>query len=278
MNLFQIILLAVVQGLTELLPVSSSAHVILVEKFMALDPTSPEMTFLLVMLHTGTMLAVIAYFWKSWKDHYFLTVSKRGPFLRQVGIATGTTLILGLCLKVLIEKICLRGQAHAEVETLFGNLSLISGSLALVGLYILLSSFFTKKTRTEKRIGLGESVKIGFVQGLSLPFRGLSRSGATISTGLILGIPKLKSEEFSFALAVAITPFVLAVEIHRLWKSHPVSGELLALLLPGILGMVFSLLAGLLALKWLSSWLEKGRWGWFGVYCLLLSIVVWIFK
>ena len=71
MNYLQIFILAVVQGAAELLPVSSSAHVIVVEKLMGLDPTSPQLTLLLVMLHTGTMFAVIAYFWKSWVATYF---------------------------------------------------------------------------------------------------------------------------------------------------------------------------------------------------------------
>ena len=67
MMLLKILILAVIQGAAELLPVSSSAHVIVAEKLMGLDPVSPEMTLLLVMLHTGTMFAVIVYFWKAWR-------------------------------------------------------------------------------------------------------------------------------------------------------------------------------------------------------------------
>ena len=70
MNILHIIILAVVQGLAELLPVSSSAHVIAAEKLMGLDPSKPEMTLLLVMLHTGTMFAVILYFWRAWRDSF----------------------------------------------------------------------------------------------------------------------------------------------------------------------------------------------------------------
>ena len=71
MHLLQIVVLAIVQGAAELLPVSSSAHVIVAEKLMGLDPTAPQMTLLLVMLHTGTMFAVIVYFWRSWRDTFF---------------------------------------------------------------------------------------------------------------------------------------------------------------------------------------------------------------
>ena len=74
MNLLQILILAIIQGAAELLPVSSSAHVIVAEKLMGLDPTSPEMTLLLVTLHTGTMIAAIVYFWRSWKLTYFASM------------------------------------------------------------------------------------------------------------------------------------------------------------------------------------------------------------
>ena len=126
--------------------------------------------------------------------------------------------------------------------------------------------------------GLQESSIVGLVQGLCLPFRGFSRSGATISAGLLLGLNKARVEEFSFALAVVLTPPVIGREMWRLLKFHassPPSGTgLFDLFFPSLLGMVFSCLAGLLALRWLSSWLEQGRWQLFGVYCLLASAVV----
>src|SRR5712691_6564277 len=75
MPLWQVIILAIVQGLAELLPVSSSAHVVVAEKLLGLDPSSPPMTLLLVMLHTGTMFAVIVYFWGQWRGTYFQSVA-----------------------------------------------------------------------------------------------------------------------------------------------------------------------------------------------------------
>lgn len=132
----------------------------------------------------------------------------------------------------------------------------------------------------KKGLGPKESLWIGLVQGLCLPFRGFSRSGATISTGLILGLAKAKAEDFSFALAVVLTPAVDWREIHRLMKAHAFSGlsagEKIGLFSPGFLGMAFSFLAGLLALKWLSNWLERGHWAWFGFYCLAASAAVWM--
>src|SRR5271168_5077142 len=95
MNFFQILILGLVQGAAELLPVSSSAHVIVAEKLMGLDPTSPEMTFLLVMLHTGTMLAVIVYFWNAWAQLYFPSVDAFKRFAILLVIATGLTGAIG---------------------------------------------------------------------------------------------------------------------------------------------------------------------------------------
>ncbi len=110
MNFLQILILGLVQGAAELLPVSSSAHVIVAEKLMGIDPSSPEATFLLVMLHTGTMFAVIAYFWNSWRKHYFAETKTLGAVAVNVISATALTGVIGLGLQKVIEKVFLRGQ------------------------------------------------------------------------------------------------------------------------------------------------------------------------
>jgi undecaprenyl-diphosphatase len=280
MLLFKIIVLAIVQGFAELLPVSSSAHVIVAEKLMGLDPTTPEMTLLLVMLHTGTMFAVIVYFWSDWIQHYFQTSFKGWAFVKQIFLATIVTGAVGLGLKLVIEKVFMKGAEHAEVEMLFGNFKLISIALACAGLLILLAAMREGYSNSDQGLGPEESIWIGFVQGLCLPFRGFSRSGATISTGILLKISKAKAEEFSFALAVVLTPFVDLREIHRALKAHAAAptGSLSFLFVPGLIGMILSFGAGLLALRWLSNWLSKGRWKFFGFYCLAFAVVVWLLR
>src|SRR5271168_4909354 len=104
-SLSKVLILAVVQGACELLPVSSSAHVIVAEKLMGLDPTTPAMTLLLVMLHTGTMMAVIVFFWSSWKENFFKSPQVIGETVKLIIVATVATGFVGLLLKVLIEKI-----------------------------------------------------------------------------------------------------------------------------------------------------------------------------
>jgi undecaprenyl-diphosphatase len=293
MSLLKVIVLAVVQGLAELLPVSSSAHVIVAEKLMGLDPSSPQMTLLLVMLHTGTMFAVIAYFWTTWKESYFASKGVFGQFAVRVVWATVLTGLIGEGAKKLLEKTLLHGAPKAEIEQLFSHLELIAPALAAVGILILIAGLVEHRKRTatptaavsrstlQSNVTIGQAGWMGIVQGLALPFRGFSRSGSTISTGMLIGTEKAAAERFSFALAVVLTPAVVGLEAIRLWKAAHVPNaadpiDLHASLFSSLLGMVFSFLAGLLALKWLSRWLETGRWYFFGIYCLAASAIVYV--
>jgi undecaprenyl-diphosphatase len=293
MSLLQVIILAIVQGLAELLPVSSSAHVIVAEKLMGLDPSAPQMTLLLVMLHTGTMFAVIAYFWKTWKESYFASKAMFRRFAVRVVWATLLTGIVGEGVKKFLEKTLLSDAPKAEIEQLFSHLELIAPALAAVGILILVAGIVEHRKRSsasnrpsstntvDSSITMSQAAWIGVAQGLALPFRGFSRSGSTISTGMLTGATKEDAERFSFALAVVLTPAVVGLEALRLWKAAHLATStgtpinLHASLLSSLLGMVFSFLAGLLALQWLSRWLETGRWYLFGVYCLAASVVVY---
>lgn len=279
MALLHVIILAIVQGMAELLPVSSSAHVIVAEKLMGMDPSSPEMTLLLVMLHTGTMLAVIVFFWRRWYRAFFSKKLDCKYFLVALILAILMTGVVGGGLIEGIEKGLLRHVAHAWVEELFSRLDLIAVALAAAGVLILVAGLFEGRSPQPRPVGpdirSGEALWIGAVQGLCLPFRGFSRSGATISTGMLAGVPKVRAEDFSFALAVILTPAADAREAWRLLESQNQLAPQLAFGVgTSLLGALFAFLAGLLALKWLSRWLEEGRWYWFGIYCLVAAGVV----
>jgi len=284
MSILHVIILAVVQGLAELLPVSSSAHVIVAEKLMGMDPAAPEMTLLLVMLHTGTMFAVIAYFWGRWRRAFFQSAVDFRAFGGALIVATVLTGLVGGGIIEGIEKVAFRNQPHAWVEQLFDRLDLIAIALAAAGVLILFAglrkSASQRREETNSEMSLGQVSLMGAVQGLCLPFRGFSRSGATISTGMLSGVNKVRSEDFSFALAVVLTPLLVGREALRLVEMrHMQSGQSLGqslgpAVLPSLLGAVFAFLAGLLALKWLSRWLENGRWYWFGIYCVVAAVVV----
>lgn len=289
MTFLKVIFLAIIQGLAELLPVSSSAHVVVAEKLMGLDPSSPQMTLLLVMLHTGTMFAVIVYFWKTWKTTYFSSADAFKQFAVRLIWATLLTGIVGEALKVAIEKTLFRGSQKAEIEQLFSHLELIWPALAAAGVLILLAGIFEKhrssaspgsRTLPGGTLTFPRAGWMGIVQGLALPFRGFSRSGSTISAGILTGAAKGPAERFSFAMAVVLTPPVVLMEAMRLRhasqagalsQSHVDLNNSVGMCL---LGAVFSFIAGLIALKWLSSWLESGRWYYFGIYCLAAAAVV----
>jgi len=296
MPILQVILLAIVQGLAELLPVSSSAHVVVAEKLMGIDPSSPQSTLLLVMLHTGTMFAVIVYFWKTWREAYFSSAEAFKRFALLVLWATLLTGILGEAVKKIIEKTLFKGAEKAEIESLFGRLDLIAPALAAAGILILvaglielhrrrqigytISNSVFQKALVAGTVNFRQSTIMGLVQGLALPFRGFSRSGSTISAGMLADAPRQPAERFSFAMAVVLTPAVVGLEALRLAKaSHAATAagapiDLHGAVVSSLLGMVFAFFAGLVALKWLSSWLESGRWYLFGIYCLLASAVI----
>jgi len=278
MSLLQVVILAVVQGLAELLPVSSSAHVVVAEKLLGLDPSSPPMTLLLVMLHTGTMFAVIVYFWKQWRDTYFASGPAFKKFAWMVILATLLTGVFGGAIIKAIEKTAFRGVPHGEIESWFSHLELIAPALAAAGILILIAGVADRRNRADKSNDLNtrHASVIGIVQGLCLPFRGFSRSGATISAGMLAGLAKSRAETFSFALAVVLTPPVVFREAMRLVHARHISGtaELASAAAPSVLGAALAFFAGLLALKWLSGWLEHGRWYLFGIYCLVAAAAV----
>ena len=265
-----------------MLPVSSSAHVVVAEKLMGIDPSAPESTFLLVMLHTGTMFAMILYFWRQWRRAFFydLEAFKNSAFL--LIVATAFTGVIGEALILFIEKVWLRGTPKAEVEQLFSHLEWIAPALAVAGIVIFAAGMYERHRVSVMTIPAGpvldakQACIIGAVQGFCLPFRGLSRSGATISAGMFVGAARVLAEEFSFALAVILTPVADGRELLRLMKAHELSGSasVASSMVPVLLGTFCAFLAGLMALEWLSRWLERGRWYWFGIYCLLAAGVV----
>ncbi len=219
----KILILALIQGAAELLPVSSSAHVIVAERLMGLDPSTPEMVFLLVMLHTGTMFAVLVYFWPRWRTIWLSAAplqennpnESRYHFLGMVLLATAITGAVGYALKFFLEKVVLArltGRSGGEVEDLFRELPLVAAALFAAGVLILVSGWRKPKTETT-RLTPRTTVWIGLVQAVCLPFRGFSRSGATISTALLCDVQRARAEDFSFALAVALTPPVIGAQV-----------------------------------------------------------------
>ena len=154
MSILNVIILAIVQGLAELLPVSSSAHVVVAEKLLGLDPSSPPMTLLLAALHTGTMFAVIVYFWTQWLKTYFSSVEAFKASALRVIVATVLTAVVGETLIILIEKTLLRDVPHAQIEDLFSHLEFIAPALGIAGVLILWSGLAANGTARTNELTL----------------------------------------------------------------------------------------------------------------------------
>jgi undecaprenyl-diphosphatase len=278
----EIAVLALIQGAAELLPVSSSAHVILAQRLMGMDPSRPEQVFLLVMLHTGTMFAVLVYFWPRWRRLWGTHSEGLGQaaslrqFVSMVILATAVTGVVAIVLMVGIERgilVALLKHPKGEVEELFKHLPIVAAGLAAVG-FLILAAGGRDSTNAGGLTGRS-ALWIGLVQGFCVPFRGFSRSGATISTGLLCGVSRSLSEDFSFALAVVLTPPAQAYSVYKLLKAHELSRSMVTeVFTPGLFGMVLSFAAGLLALRLLSAVLERGRWKYFAFYCLAMAGVI----
>jgi undecaprenyl-diphosphatase len=282
MTLWHVIILAIVQGLAELLPVSSSAHVIVAAELMHENMSTPNNALLLVLLHTGTMFAVIVYFWRRWMAEIFSSWKK---FWGVVSLLFVSTLLSGLVFvptDKVVEHVLSRGGQRADIEALFNKLNWIAPALALAGVLILYAGLrearrpetAEEKSLAQRSIRWPDAIVMGILQGFAIPFRGFSRSGVTISGGLLTGGERTEIEWYSFAMVVVITPLAIAWELRRVYKTAHLSGYTVhwgPALTPGVIGMIFSFAAGWLALKWLSRWLENGRWHYFGIYCLLAA-------
>jgi len=225
------------------------------------------------------MLAVIVYFWRQWRSTYFSSGAAFKASAVRIVLATVLTAVVGEIIIKIIEKTLLRDVPHSQIEDLFGHLEFIAPALAAAGVLIVVAGLRAAGARQPSAseasdLSVKSAALIGIVQGLCLPFRGFSRSGATISTGMLLGVTKARAERFSFALAVVLTPPVVIREILRL-KASPQGHEGLAsVALLSVAGAVLAFLAGLVALKWLSRWLDSGRWYLFGIYCLIAAVAV----
>jgi undecaprenyl-diphosphatase len=281
MSWIHILILAAIQGLTELLPVSSSAHVIVAAELLHENMSTPANALLLVLLHTGTMLAVIVFFWREWVEEFLSSWAKFLRFFKLIFIASLLSGVVGYPTILLVDHILGHGRHPAEIEALFHKLNWIAPALAVVGALILFAGLRQARrpaaANQVRAVGWPDAIVMGILQGFAIPFRGFSRSGATISGGLLTGGSRPQIESFSFAMVVAITPLAIARELwRRLHAGHQAATavHLSAVLAPGLLGMVCAFIAGLLALRWLSQWLEQGRWYWFGIYCLAAAGVV----
>ncbi len=275
MHLLQVILMGFVQGLSEFLPISSSAHLVFTSNFYKLvkgieiSQMLQEEIFLDIMLHLGTLIAVILFFKKDLMEvlKAFYYGFKNREF-NNLEFKTGVYILLGTILTVLV--------AYPLNETAGMLVFMPAGVglfLVITGFMLLFSEWFSKRHSDKKPIGLKGVILTGLAQGLaSLP--GFSRSGWTIAAGLISGSDRISSARYSFLLSI---PVILGASmIYPLAKidlSEIFTYNWLAI----IIGTIVSGLSGYFCIKYFMKFLEKFSLKFFGYYCVIMGILAYSF-
>ena len=272
-NLFQAIVIAVVQGVTELFPVSSLGHAVILPHLLGWDIAQDSPTFLpfLVMLHVGTALALLIYFWRDW----WLLLSSLLP-----GAAGGARtesrhvlllLVLGTIPAGLIGLIFRNGLAG-----LFADFRVAAVFLILNGLLLALGEFLRRRAGSAQLATLKpwQAVAIGTSQAISL-FPGFSRSGATMVGGLLVGLEHQSAARFSFLLATPIILAAAVLEVPKLLRP-----EARAVLGPALIGGVISGVLAYLSTMLLMRYFKRQEVNAllpFAGYCVVLGVVALVF-
>ncbi len=263
-----------VQGLTEFLPVSSSGHLVLFQHFFGFE--EPEV-FFDICLHTGTLVAIVLVFFKElWSILKTLiripVLSRESGGIKPLFENNKDVRISVLILMGTIPTGILGVLFHEIADRLFSNVPLVGGMLLVTGTLLWVTRRFNTSGRTLRKVGLKDSLIIGFVQGLSI-LPGISRSGATISTALILGIDREVAGRYSFLLSIPaiVGATVMGFESGLLEKS---SASPIAL----IGGTLSAAVVGYLALIVLLKIIKHGRFYTFSPYCWIVGILTLIFS
>lgn len=250
MSFFEAILLGLIQGLTEFLPISSSAHVQIAQELMGLSELSrPELTAFIATIQIGTELAVVTYFFRTivaivtaWFRSGFQ------PWSKQTGESRMGWLIIVGTLPIAILGLLFREQIENDVRQLW----VIGVALIVFGLLLGLADFVGRKLKPISDLGVGSGIAFGFGQALAL-IPGVSRSGGSITVGLLLGFTREAAARYSFLLAI---PAVLAAGGLQFVSSY---GDLPQdLFLATITATVVSFVSGYAVIAWLLRYLERG--------------------
>jgi undecaprenyl-diphosphatase len=254
------LILGAMQGLTEFLPISSSGHLVILESFLKLPIPESQMITFDIFLHGGSLIAILAYFWKDW----FMVLKEIGQMIRRLKIKTDS-----LTFKLAIGTIpaILAGLLFKDgIENHLRQLHFVAIFMMLIGLVYFYAAWKGKKNHEEK-IGLKKAIMIGLAQSCAL-IPGISRSGATIATGVTMGLTRKAAARFSFMLgAVAI----LAANVYALLTldgSVLPDGKFIAI------GTITSFLTSFAAIYILLRFLQKHTMRAFGVYLLIIGSLI----
>ena len=267
MTLFQSIVLGIVQGLTEFLPISSSGHLVLFQNLFGMK--EPMLAFD-IALHGATLLVVVVYFWKDvcdilsdFAESIYAIVSKKS-----VSPSTLQPPHKGLWVCILITLIPTGLMAvffKDFFEHEFSQLSFVAIRWFVMGILFILSQRFRKGQKDLAMISYGDAFWIGLVQGIAL-MPGVSRSGSTILIGLWLGLRRDTAAKFSFLISIPAILAAMAMELRHganFFSAYPVQT---------FAGFLAAAVAGYVAIRLLMDFVQKGRFYLFGYYCIAISL------
>lgn len=263
MNWFEALVLGLVQGLTEYLPVSSSGHLTIASYLFGVNGED-NLTFT-VAVHVATVLSTLVILWKevAWifKGLFTGQMNEEKHYVANIVVSMIPVGIVGVFFK-------------DYVEDIFGSGIAIVGAMLLVTAALLMFSYFAKP-RPKENISMRDAFIIGLAQAVAV-MPGLSRSGSTIATGLLLGNNKAKLAQFSFLMVI---PPILGEALLDIMKAvkhgaEAVTGNI-SLVSLGI-GFLAAFLSGCLACKWMINIVKKGKLIYFAIYCAIVGCVALI--
>ena len=257
------ILLGIIQGLTEFLPVSSSGHLEIttfILEYLGSDGLPEENILMTVVLHAATALSTLFIFKQEvsqiFKGLFQFKWNEEFQFSMKIILSMIPAALVG----ILFDE---------QIDALFGGRILLVGSMLIVtGLLLFVAD---KAKNTTKSVSFGQSLIIGIAQAIAI-LPGISRSGATISTSVLLGIDREKAARFSFLMVVPLIFGKMAKDI--------LSGEIAsesASLIPLIAGFIAAFITGLIACKWMISLVKKSQLKYFSYYCFTIGIITILF-
>jgi len=253
-ELLEAIVLGVIQGLTEFLPVSSSGHLELGKVILGDDSVSEQSMLMTVSLHAATALSTIFVFWKDIKSIFFGVFDKEGNEQRNYVLKIIVSMIPAVCIGLFFEDF---------IESLFSRNVLLVGLMLLVTGLILFIADKTK--RTDRKVGFKDALLIGIAQAIAI-LPGISRSGATISTSVILGIDREASARFSFLMVI---PLIFGKMAKDLLDGSYTAVESNGI--PLIVGFIAAFVTGILACKLMIGIVKKSKLEYFSYYCFVVG-------
>lgn len=263
MSVFDAVLLAVLQGLTEFLPVSSSGHLVLAQQLLNLH--NPQIVSFDIFVHFGTLISVVIVFWNDIIEILRSFIKALTTFKAKEEHRKTEYFHLGIAIVIGSIPAGIIGLAfHRQIEEIFTDPKFVAMNIVITGLILFLTRL--AKPVKGKKVGILSSMIIGFAQMVAI-LPGISRSGLTMSAALFLKISPVQAARFSFLLSIPVIAGATLLKAYTLIALGTTIG-----LLQIIIGIAVSAIVGYVAIKVLLRIMEKGKFSWFSLYCLVIGI------